>query len=137
MSRETPPKINIKDENGDLSIFDRHLTVQGEVLSRGRLVIKGMITGTLQGQTVIIAAEGRVQADTTVRQMTIAGRFEGRLEVAEDLVILATGLCSGQVICRHFTVEAGGVLNAEVTCTAGQEEQSSVEEHAVVQRHDP
>jgi hypothetical protein len=43
------------------------------------------------------------------------------LDVSEDLVILSTGVCAGRVTCRHFTVEAGGVLNAEVTCTAGTE----------------
>jgi cytoskeletal protein CcmA (bactofilin family) len=112
----------VKTESGDFSIFDRQLSVQGEVVTEGRLIVKGTLRGVLRGDTVIVAVEGVVQAETTVRRMTIGGRFEGRLVVSEDLVILATGVCAGQVTCRHFSVEAGGVLNAEVTCNAGQEQ---------------
>ena len=49
--------------------------------------------------------------------MTIGGHYEGELEVSELLVILSTGHCSGKVTCKKFTVEAGGVLNADVTNT--------------------
>jgi cytoskeletal protein CcmA (bactofilin family) len=51
--------------------------------------------------------------------MTIGGTFEGEVEASNELIILPTGKCTGKVVCRDFVVEPGGILNAQVNCTAG------------------
>lgn len=110
----------MKSKSKDFSIIDRALSVDGTLDTKGKLIVKGTVRGTLTGDTVIIAREGVVQADARVASMTIGGTFEGQIEATEELVILATGNCSGKVVCRDFVVEAGGILNAEVTCTASR-----------------
>ena len=100
----------------DFSIIDRALTVDGTLTTRGRLVVKGTVKGTLEGDTVVIAKEGSVYADTKVASLTIGGTFEGEIHASKELIILSTGNCSGRVECKDFVVEAGGVLNAQVTC---------------------
>ncbi len=100
----------------DFSIIDKGLTVDGAVACRGRLIVKGEVRGTLEGETVIIAKEGAVYADTKVNRMTIGGQFEGNITVAEELIVLSTGKCSGRVVCRDLVVESGGVLNADISC---------------------
>ena len=106
----------MKRKSKDFSIIDKALTVDGTITTRGRLVIKGTVKGTLEGDTVVIAKEGAVYADTKVASMTIGGKFEGEIHASKELIILSTGNCSGRVECRDFVVEAGGVLNAQVTC---------------------
>lgn len=106
----------MKNKSKDFSIIDKELTVEGTVSTKGKLVIKGRIKGTLLGDTVIIAKEGVVQADTKAAHMTIGGTFEGDVHVSDELVILETGNCSGKIVCKDFVVEAGGILNADVTC---------------------
>ena len=49
--------------------------------------------------------------------MTIGGSFNGRVETSGQLVILATGRCAGEIVCGDLVVEAGGRLDARVTCT--------------------
>ncbi len=100
-----------KSEN--ISIIDKGLTAEGTISCKGRLIIKGIIKGTLVGETVIIAKEGAVYADTKVVSMTIGGKFEGEVK-ASELIILSTGNCAGKVVCKKFVVEAGGILNAEI-----------------------
>ena len=39
---------------------------------------------------------------------------------SEELIILSTGNCAGKVVCKNLVVEAGGILNAEVTCISDQ-----------------
>jgi cytoskeletal protein CcmA (bactofilin family) len=106
----------VKNKSKDFSIIDKELTVEGTVSTKGKLVIKGKVKGTLIGDTVIIAKEGVVQADTKASTMTIGGTFEGNVHVADELIILATGNCSGRIVCKDFVVEAGGIINADVTC---------------------
>lgn len=108
----------MKSKSKNFSIIDSDLTVEGTVSTTGRLIVKGTVRGELSGDNVIVAEEGAVYAKTHVKGMTIGGVFEGEIEAREQLVILSTGNCSGKVVCKDFVVEAGGILNADVTCTA-------------------
>ncbi len=100
----------------NLSIIDRDIVVDGTISSKGQLVIKGTVKGSINGETVVIAEEGAVYCDIKVTGITIGGTFEGELEASEELIILSTGYCAGHVVCKDLIVESGGVLNAEVTC---------------------
>ena len=69
----------MKNESKDFSIIDKELTIDGTVSTKGRLIIKGVVKGTLVGQNVIIAEEGAVYADAKVGSITIGGIFEGEV----------------------------------------------------------
>ena len=121
----------MKNKSKDFSIIDKELTVDGTISSKGKLVVKGVVKGTLIGETVIIAEEGKVFADTKASSMTIGGTFEGEIRASTELIILSTGNCSGKVVCKDFVVEAGGVLNAQVNCITSQDSKSQQELLAV------
>lgn len=107
-----------KTEN--ISIIDKGLIVDGTVSAKGKLVIKGTVKGTLVGETVIVAKEGVISADTKVTSITVGGTFDGELEASNELIILSTGTCTGKMICKNLIVESGGKLNAGVACTMAQ-----------------
>ena len=101
----------------NLSIIDKELKIDGSIESCGKLIIKGQVTGTIDGDIVIIAQDGEVNSTLTkVSSMTIGGSYEGELIASKELIILATGSCSGKVVCQDLIVENGGVLNADVAC---------------------
>jgi len=108
-------KVVMKDKTNAISIIDKGLTINGSISSKGKLIIRGTVKGTIVGETVVIAEEGSVYADITVLRMTIGGRYEGALQASEELVILQTGNCSGKVVCKDLAIEAGGRLNGDVT----------------------
>ncbi len=106
----------MSDKENKFSIIDKGMTVDGSVAGGGNLVVNGSLKGNLSGDSVVISEEGHVAADINVRTLTIGGTFEGRVETAGQLVILATGRCSGEIVCGDLVVEAGGRLEARVTC---------------------
>jgi cytoskeletal protein CcmA (bactofilin family) len=106
----------VKDNGNKFSIIDKGMTVDGSLTGKGNLVVKGSVKGTLTGQSVVISEEGHIAADTKAETMTIGGSFEGRVETSGQLVILATGRCTGEIVCGDLVVEAGGRLDAQVTC---------------------
>lgn len=118
----------VKNESKDFSIIDKELTIDGTVSTNGRLIIKGVVKGTLVGKDVVIAEEGAVYADAEVASITIGGIFEGQVRASKELIILSTGTCKGKIVCKDFSVEAGGILNAHVTCVEAGE---SVSEKAL------
>mgnify|MGYP000191616934 CR=1 FL=1 len=102
-----------------LSIIDKELKIEGSISSIGQLIIKGQVTGTIEGDVVIIASEGRVSSTyTKVSSITIGGKFQGEIVASDELIILSTGSCAGKVEYKRLIVENGGILNAEVICTA-------------------
>ncbi len=100
----------------NLSIIDKDLKIDGSLTSRGKLIIKGSLKGTIDGEIVVIAKEGIVDSDAKVSSMTIGGSFKGEITASKELIILSTGRCEGKVACKDLIVENGGILNAEVTC---------------------
>ena len=101
----------------NLSIIDKELKIDGSIESSGKLIIKGQVTGTIDGDVVIIAQNGQViSTRTKVSSLTIGGSFEGEVYASKELIILSSGVCSGKVICQDLIVENGGVLNADVAC---------------------
>ncbi|HUV51406.1 MAG TPA: polymer-forming cytoskeletal protein [Anaerolineae bacterium] len=109
------------NKSDNISIIDEGLTVEGTISVKGKLVIKGTVKGSLVGETVIVAEGGVVCADTKVASITMGGKFEGKLNASNELIILSTGSCNGEVICKNLVVEAGGILNANVNCISKQE----------------
>lgn len=122
-----------KKNSVNLSIVDRDLKIDGSVLSKGKLIIKGALKGTIDGEIVIIAEEGDVSATATVQSMTIGGRFQGELTVSRELIILSTGSCHGKVRCKDLIVENGGILNADVSCITTEINQTSEDSSAITE----
>ncbi len=111
----------IGKKSKNISIVDKGLSAEGTFTTPGKLIVKGTIKGKLKCEEVIIAQEGAVYAVAEVGRITIAGKFDGEVSAAEELMILPTGKCSGKVTCRDLVVEAGGKLNAEVNCIASRD----------------
>jgi cytoskeletal protein CcmA (bactofilin family) len=106
----------------NLSIIDKELKIEGSISSSGKLIIKGKISGEIKGDIIVIAEDGEVDSNSAVvASMTVGGKFNGDLIASKELIILATGSCSGKVECKDLIVENGGVLNAEVSCTTSSQ----------------
>jgi cytoskeletal protein CcmA (bactofilin family) len=105
----------VKQSSKNISIIDKGEMVDGTLACQGRLVINGTVKGNLKGDNIIVSQDGVVQANTEVNNMTLGGAFEGEIRVAQELIILSTGNCSGKIFCKNIVMEAGGMLNASVT----------------------
>lgn len=111
----------MKKMSEDFSIIDKELTIDGTVSTTGRLIVKGILKGTVIGKNVVIAEEGSVYANAKVASMTIGGTFEGEIRALKKLILLSTGKCTGKVVCKDLVIETGGILNAQVTCLSGKD----------------
>lgn len=119
-----------KKNKKNLSIIDEELEIEGSISSSGKLIIKGKVNGTMQGDVVVIAENGEVYSTSAdISSMTIGGKFEGDIRASRELVILSTGSCSGKVECKDLIVENGGILNAEVSCISLSQVDSAVKKN--------
>ena len=100
-----------------LSIIDHGLTINGEIDCNGEIIIKGKVSGKITAETLVIAESGNVEADCEVETAIIGGDYNGTLTVRGVMKILASGKCSGKVLCKDMVVENGSTLNASVDCS--------------------
>jgi cytoskeletal protein CcmA (bactofilin family) len=75
------------------------------------LCIEGCVDGTIvsEGQ-VVIAPGGLVKGTIHARNLTVRGRVEGIIKVAECLEILGTGWVEGEVELGTLVVDEGATL---------------------------
>jgi cytoskeletal protein CcmA (bactofilin family) len=120
----------------DFSIIDKELTIDGTVSTTGRLIVKGILKGTVIGKNVVIAEEGSVYANAKVASMTIGGTFEGEIRALKKLILLSTGKCTGKVVCKDLVIETGGILNAQVTCLSGKDTDIDIQNKKTINEGD-
>jgi cytoskeletal protein CcmA (bactofilin family) len=97
-----------------LSIIDKDCSFEGAVNVGGKLIIAGSLKGTITGRSVVTVEGSRVEAKAKVQTMIIGGQFQGDVIVNESMRIVSTGVFSGSLACRNFTLDSGGKLDGRV-----------------------
>lgn len=119
MRQETLDRSNA-DGSARLS---KSIKVKGEIRGSGDLYIDGEVEGTidLQGNSVTIGPDGRVQADVSARELSVLGRVQGKVNVSEKAVIRSTGTVEGELRTARISIEDGAVLHATVDVVKPEE----------------
>jgi cytoskeletal protein CcmA (bactofilin family) len=86
-----------------------------EISDCDTLVVEGRIEATLDSRVLEITEHGVFQGTIAVDNAEIRGRFEGELTVRKQLVIHATGKCSGKIRYSKIKVEEGAEIAGEIS----------------------
>jgi len=106
----------VVSKKSDISIIDAGLKIKGVLSYKGKLIVNGMIEGTITGENLVIAEGGVVIANVNVHSVSVGGKFEGELTALNEVVILSTGICSGKFLCKSLVVQEGGLIDGDVKC---------------------
>ena len=103
-------------DEGKRLVVGREISLSGEITACDTLVVEGTVQATLEHSHALEISEGgtfkgRVQID----EATIAGRFEGDLNVRGTLTVKATGVIDGKVKFGKLEVELGGSIKGEIS----------------------
>jgi len=110
----------------ELSIIEKDLFVEGTVTCKGRMIIRGVVKGSLNAEEAVIAKGGALYGEVEAIKLTVAGLFEGEMKKVEDLLVLSSGKCMGKIVCDNLTVERGGSLNADISCLTDDIDESDI-----------
>jgi cytoskeletal protein CcmA (bactofilin family) len=102
---------NKKEDQG--SIINRNSSVDGQLDSKGHLIVEGTINGTINAESIFTERESRLTAKVSAISISIAGFFEGEIE-AHTLTLLNTSNVKGDIRCHKLVVDEGAVLNGNV-----------------------
>ena len=97
-----------------------------EISDCDTLVVEGRIEATLDSRVLEITEHGVFHGTIAVDNAEIRGRFEGELTVRKQLVIHATGKCSGKIRYTKIKVEEGAELAGEISMLDKAQAQASL-----------
>ena len=99
-------------------------SVEGTIRAESDLRVDGSIKGTLICDArLIIGPTGYVEGEVQCQSAVIEGKFEGKLEVKEQLNVRENAVINGNVYTSTLVIQPGAVFN--VTCTMGATRPSS------------
>jgi len=104
----------LRNTKDNISIINSTSKIEGILYFKGHLIIEGAIEGTILAETVFTEAESRVNANIKADSLTIAGFFEGDIEVTDTLTLLKTADVKSQIRCCKLIIDEGGYLNGSV-----------------------
>lgn len=115
----------MKDKEDNISIINRNCKIEGSLNFKGHLIIEGTVEGTLLAETVFTEMDSRVIVDINATSLTIAGFFEGNIEVTDVLTLLKTADVRGQIKCHKLIIDEGALLNGIVKFTSPENPDTS------------
>lgn len=94
---------------------------KGSLESKGSIRIDGKMEGQVDNKGDFIVGEGAVvAADLKVRNVTIAGRFEGSIEAGGRLELKRTAVAKGNFKASALHIEDGAVLDGSMDMKTGE-----------------
>ncbi|MGZ6274543.1 MAG: bactofilin family protein [Syntrophales bacterium] len=115
--------MNVSNDN--VSIINRDCKIEGILHFRGHLIVEGIIKGTLLAETVFTEKGSNVTAKISATSLTIAGYFDGDIEVTGTLTLLKSADVRGNVRCRNLVIDEGGIINGSVKFTSAEGPQNN------------
>lgn len=90
--------------------------ITGDIVSQADFRLDGELQGNFtSGGKIVIGPAGKVTGDINCKNADIEGRFKGRIEVEELLVLKGSAKITGEVITGKLSVEPGAEFTA--TCS--------------------
>jgi cytoskeletal protein CcmA (bactofilin family) len=87
---------------------------KGSVQSDGGLRIDGVFEGEIQlAGNLIVGESGKVIADISAQNVSVAGAIKGTIKAAGRLEILSTGRVWGDISVASFLIDEGGFFRGQ------------------------
>lgn len=102
--------------SGRKLIIGEGITMSGEIEHCDHLIVEGTVQATLKEAKLLDISEAGVFYGTVdIEEATIAGRFEGDINVAGRLTVKASGVITGSIRYKELAIEAGAQIEGTLS----------------------
>lgn len=102
--------------SGRKLIIGEGITMSGEIEHCDHLIVEGTVQATLKDAKLLDISEAGVFYGTVdIEEATIAGRFEGDINVAGRLTVKASGVITGSIRYKELAIEAGAAIEGNLS----------------------
>jgi cytoskeletal protein CcmA (bactofilin family) len=92
------------------------LAFQGELTGQEDLVLQGKFQGKLNlpGSNLLVAEQGKIEAEIRIKNVTIRGEVAGNIHASGRVVIEKTGRMKGDLDASRISIEDGAQFKGTV-----------------------
>lgn len=106
-------------DGGGATIIAEGVKVEGNFVSRGSILIEGMVKGSIKtDQDLKVGEKAKISANIVASNALIAGEIQGNLKVTGVLELSPTSKILGDLEAKTLVVSAGAVINGKCLMTA-------------------
>ena len=117
-STPAPPTTSMSTQ-GNRTVIGPGAKFDGTLEIDGTLEVNGEFEGTIIcSETLVVGPEGKLKAEIDVRDATISGRVEGKIEARERVELAAGSHFIGDVHSKSFMIQDGVFF--EGNCSMGE-----------------
>jgi cytoskeletal protein CcmA (bactofilin family) len=91
------------------SVLGSDLKIVGEVTSTGQIEVLGEVEGTIQAQSLIVGADGKVTGDIAADIVEIKGKLDGKVH-SETFTLRAAAQVTADVNYATLVIESGAQI---------------------------
>ena len=96
------------------TVIGPNANFKGVIQSDGGLRVDGVVEGTIQiAGNLIIGETGKVIAEISVQNISVAGALKGTVKAQGRLEILSTGRVWGDISVSSFLIDEGGFFRGQ------------------------
>jgi cytoskeletal protein CcmA (bactofilin family) len=106
----------------EINLFGNGTVVEGTVRTESSVRIDGRVKGKLVCKnTLTIGANGEIEGEVEAKNAIVGGKINGKLKVAEKLVLESKSILVGELKASKLIIEEGAVF--EGTSNMGKKDQ--------------
>ena len=96
----------------------RGTVINGEIISDADIRIDGTVKGNVMSKgKIVLGSSGQIDGDIRSENAYLEGRVNGKVEVADLLILSKTSFVNGDIVIKKLVVEEGAKFNGK--CTMG------------------
>ena len=113
---ETQQYTNATSSEDLETVVGPSMQVEGDFVSEGSIIVKGMVSGSVKTSKLLRAEEGsKIIANIKAADAVICGQVKGSVRVNQTIEITATAQILGDISCKSLTVEPGALISGKIT----------------------
>ncbi len=102
-------------DSGGESVIGPQDFFEGAYRSKRGIRVQGRVRGSIESQGhVLVEEHAQVTADITAEEITIAGRYDGKVECRRRFEIASTGIVTGEINTDRLVVQEGGYFDGNL-----------------------
>jgi cytoskeletal protein CcmA (bactofilin family) len=99
----------------NFSVFDSHISVNGDLETDGALRIDGRLEGTIHRADLVVVGEGSsIVGDVNAREVIVGGAVTGNIFAAQRTELQSTGIVAGDIRSAAILIHEGGVVQGRL-----------------------
>ena len=123
MAKETE---SLRDQ---INIIGSGTTIKGDIDCNGDMRIDGKVTGNLKiSGKIVIGPTGDINGQITCKNSEIEGKVDGKIFVAELLVLKSTAANLGDISTTKLDIDPGATLTGNCKMDGSKAPQANVEQ---------